>query len=415
MPIDAVALAKENEVLAVRMRRRIHRRPELSAMEFETLEYIKANLDEFKIQYVEVDNGGILGFLGDPAKGRTLGLRADIDALAIHESRMNMKREKTCVSEIDGVCHACGHDAHAAILLAAGKILKQNEEFLNGRIILFFERGEETSNNITELVKWLRKEGTDVDAFHALHMDSRTPSGKFRVEAGPRHAGSLTLNVRIKGKGGHGSRPDLANSPIDAFAAVYSASYAIRLKSISPFDMLTFSIGRLESGLGPNTIPSSLSFSGTVRYYREEAGKTFAKEFLALLDGACKGFGVQWEADELKFGLPTVNNEKMADLIRETIIRIYGSSALEEKLGPSMGSETFSLLATLYPSCIISLGCANEELGTTSGHHTDRFDIDESALHVGVAESVAFAEDFLNYRGELPFEPYKGSVEELLG
>jgi metal-dependent amidase/aminoacylase/carboxypeptidase family protein len=134
--LDINKLVKDNEELLIQIRRHIHRNPELSGAEHQTLVYIRKKLTEFGIAFTEVDNGGIVGFIGDAAAGKTLLLRADIDALPILESKCNLKRRKTVVSEVDGVQLACGHDAHTAILLVAGKILKENEGELAGRIIL---------------------------------------------------------------------------------------------------------------------------------------------------------------------------------------------------------------------------------------------------------------------------------------
>jgi amidohydrolase len=406
--------AKENESLAIGLRRHLHMHPELSGLEFETVKFIMEKLDEFGVPHVEVPGGGVLGFLGDEGRGRTLLLRADMDALPIQESEMNMKLGKACVSKVPGACHACGHDAHTAMLLAAGKILKENELELNGRVILFFERGEETSNNIVELIRHIDREKLRIDAAHAIHMDSNAPCGMFMVEEGPRQAGSLTLEATIHGKGGHGSRPDRANSPLDAFVSAYSSAYEIRLRCVSPYDTLTFSIGKVQCGLGPNTIPDSLSFSGTVRYYSEEAGRRFGEEFYRMLASACEARNLTFVSRPMSLGLPVYNNPKMAQLIKDSIASQLGAERLAPPRGPSMGSESFSLLSTLYPSAIIGLGCGNDELGMTAGIHTPQFDLDEASLVFGIEETVSFAINFLRSKEDLPFERYKGTVEQLL-
>ncbi|MDR0839211.1 MAG: M20/M25/M40 family metallo-hydrolase, partial [Oscillospiraceae bacterium] len=161
--MDIRGLAAGHEAAAIEIRRHIHRNPELSNCEFETLAFIRKKLEEYGIEYIEVENGGILGFIGSGPEERTVLLRADIDALPIHENARNLTREREVISQNDGVQHACGHDAHTAILLTAGKILKENEaELGRGRVILFFERGEEGMGNIRYLLDHMLAQDTKV-------------------------------------------------------------------------------------------------------------------------------------------------------------------------------------------------------------------------------------------------------------
>ncbi|MDR1642394.1 MAG: amidohydrolase [Clostridiales bacterium] len=410
--MDFKQLALDEEEFAIEARRHIHRHPELSGVEYETVSYIKGWLESFGIEYVDVPPGGILGFIGDESKGRTILLRADMDALPITESPCNLKFEKTVVSENPGVCHACGHDAHTAMLLASAKILKKIEKSLPGRVLLFFERGEEATNNVIYLLKHMLSSGIKVDAAHAIHM--ATPqSGMFMVEEGPRHAGNLTLGAVIHGKGGHGSRPDLSRNPLDAFVATYAAAPEIRISSVSPYDQLSFSICQVECGHSPNTIADDLSFLGTVRYYNEKAGRSFAEGFIKRLSAECELRGMTFEQRPLKFGLPVINNPALARMIRANIVAQFGEDRLRQPRKPSMGSETFAFVGALYPSVMIGLGCGNEELGMTSGIHTPGFDIDEATLKAGVEETVSFAYRFLNSDEALPFEPWDKPIEEL--
>jgi amidohydrolase len=412
--LDFKRLALEEEAFAIEARRHIHRHPELSGLEHETVKYVKGLLESFGIEHADVPPGGVLGFIGDERKGKTILLRADMDALAILENERNMKFPKEAVSENPGVCHACGHDAHTAMLLASAKILKGMESSLPGRVLLFFERGEETTNNVVHLLRYMLSNGIKADAAHAIHMDSAAPAGMLNVEEGPRHAGSLTLEAVIHGKGGHGSRPDRAKSPLDAFVAAYASAGEVRMRCVSPYDLLTFSIGKVEFGHGPNTIPDDLAFSGTVRYYQESAGRNFAEGFFKRLAAECEARDMTFDQRPLSFGLPVINNPALARLIRANIASQLGEDRIRPPRASSMGSETFALVGALYPSVMIGLGCANDELGMTSGIHTPRFDIDESALKVGIEETVSFASFFLSQDFDLPFEPWNRPIEELL-
>ncbi|MDR1204158.1 MAG: amidohydrolase [Peptococcaceae bacterium] len=414
MSIDAVKLAQENEVLTIEQRRHIHRHPELSGQEFETLKYIRSRLDTYGVSYVEVEDGGILGFLGDENKGRTLILRADIDALPIVENPRNLKRERTVISENPGIQHACGHDAHAAMLLTAAKILRENESKLRGRVILFFERGEEGTGNIRQLLKYIEEKEIHIDAAHGIHVDALTPAGKFIALGGPNHAGACAFHVTLIGEGGHGSRPDLSANPIDAFAGVYNALNSIRLKYISPFEQLTFSVGQISSGTRANVIPGKLEFSGTLRFYNQVVAKRFVEEFRNILEHETAACHCTYETEGFSLGLPLINNDKITELIQGAVGRIFSANRLIMDANPSMGSESFSLLAKLYPSAMIYLGVRNEEFGSGAAHHSEYFDLDEAALHDGVAETIAFAFDFLNYGGEIPFKQEVANLKELL-
>ena len=414
MVVDIKKLAKENEALVIELRRHIHRYPELSSLEFETLKYIRAQLEKLGISYVEVPDGGILGFLGDESKGRTLLLRADIDALPILENRFNLKQEKTVVSEINGVHHACGHDAHTAMLITAAKILKENEDKLNGRVILFFERGEEGGGNIYHLLRYIEKEKIHIDAAHAIHVYASLPTGKFLVQGGPNHAGGFPFAVTITGSGGHGSRPDLSVNPIDAFVAISNAINGIRMRSVSPFETVTCSIGHVSAGSRSNIIPHTLMFEGTARFYNEDAGNAFIAELKHVLETVTKTYHCTYESKLPFVGLPVINNDLISSLIAQSVENTLGAEYLLPPTDPSMGSESYSLISKLYPSTLVLLGVANEALGSGAEHHNEYFDIDEAALHLGVAETAAFAIDFLNFTGEIPPVPYRGTISEML-
>ncbi|MFP3153161.1 M20 family metallopeptidase [Lachnospiraceae bacterium ZAX-1] len=392
-----IEYARENEPFAVALRRRIHQNPELSGVEFKTLRLICEQLTNFGIQFEEVEDGGILAYIGGGGNCKTVLLRADIDALPVVENESNLSCKRAVISQNPGVAHMCGHDAHTAILLTAAKILKENETELNGnRVILLFERGEEGTGNLVNILKVLTERKERVDAAHAIHVQPALPVGKLLALGGPFMAGGSVFHVTIKGCGGHGSRPDHANSPIDAFTAFNTALGAIRLRNISPYESVSYSIGTLHSGNKGNIIPNELTFAGSVRVYNEESFTEFVKAFKNALEHITAAYDCEYTLSGLsECWSPLINNYDAAEFAIETVKEYLGNDTLAVS-EPLMGSESFGRIAALYPGIMLNLGVANEALGTGADWHSEYFDIDESALLNGVIETVAFAMEFLN-------------------
>ncbi|MDR1216988.1 MAG: amidohydrolase [Oscillospiraceae bacterium] len=402
--MDVLGQAARYEPLVIEHRRHLHRHPELSNLEFETLKYIDAALTEYGIAHYEVENGGILGFIGTGPDDNTVLLRADIDALPIKENPRNLKREREVISLSDGVQHACGHDAHTAILLTAAKLLQENEAQLsNGRVLLLFERGEEGTGNLRYLLRHILDNNIKVSGAHGLHVRADLPAGKLIARNGAIMAGAAAFDVTLRGQGGHGSRPDLSNNPLDCFVALYNALTSIRLKSVSPFEPLTFSIGQLRCGDKGNVIPDELTFSGSARFYKPEVGGIFIERFKKSLAEISAAYGVKYGINHLLQGPPTVNNAQAAGFAQQVIRGALGD-VLEDG-EPLMGSESFSSIARLYPSAFLFLGIENEAYGSGADLHSEYFDIDEAALKTGVAETVAFAMEFVKAAPKFEHQP----------
>ncbi|MDR0843157.1 MAG: amidohydrolase [Acidobacteriota bacterium] len=393
--MDILRAVRQNTAALIELRRHFHRHPELSGKEYGTLAYIRARLAKYGIEHSEIENGGILGYIGSGPEDNTLLLRADIDALPITENPRNLCRAREVISENPGVQHACGHDAHMAILLTAAKILKEHEyELANGRIILLFERGEEGGGNIRHILQHLLENKVKIAAAHALHVWAGIETGKVQILSGPTMAGGFGYQVTLRGKGGHGSRPDGANHPLDAFVAIYNALHTVRMKHISPFDPLTFAIGQLASGNRGNIIPGELTFTGTARFFDITVGEKFKAEFVALLKNITAAYHVDYQLAPIFICLPTVNNADAAAFARAAAGSILGADALITG-EPQMASESYALIARLWPAVMAHVGIRNEAVGSGADHHDEFFDIDEAALPVCVAETLAFAFEFV--------------------
>lgn len=412
--MDFLKQAMEQKDLLIAMRRHLHENPEVSDKEYNTLEYVKGKLGEFGLEYLEVKNGGIVAWVGDEKKGKTVMLRADLDALPVLESPENLKGKRECCSKIDGVMHACGHDGHTAMLLVAAKILKGMEDKLKGKVYLVFERGEEATGNIKYLLRYFQENNITFDAVYGTHLLSTYETGKFSVEPGGVMAGAFVFNYKIIGRGGHGSRPDLSVSPIDCFVQIYNGINALRMKYVSPFNSLTFSVGQLHSGELQNVIPEELTFSGTARFFDRDDGKIFKEKMEELVETTTKAYGCTYEVIRLSEpGFGVINNADLSKLAKSAIAKHLGEQYVGKE-EPWMASESFSYNLALYPGVFAFLGMKNPEKGVGAEHHNEKFDIDEDVLPLGSAAAVAYAYEFLNNDVKVDFTPYNGTPMDLL-
>lgn len=405
--------AQENFDYMVRHRRYLHEHPELSRMENETVAYIIQELEALGIEYIDVKDGGVLGFIHGALPGKTVLLRADIDALPVDEPENNLKCKRLCRSQNPGVMHACGHDAHTAMLLGAGKILNEHRDQIKGTVMLVFERGEEGGGNIRQILQYFEDHQVRYDSCFAMHVEQKLPTGTFGISAGYCDAGSIPLNFQITGRGGHSSRPDLANNPVNCMVAFLNEIYAIRDKYISPFEQLTTSICVIQGGTKGNIIPDTIRFEGSARYFSEDKAKAPFLKQLERVKKACEeAYGCKIEALKSGGARPIINEEYTSAIAKQAVINVLGEEAWRPTM-PTMGSESFSLYAAFAPGCYGNLGICTPEKGSGAEIHNQYFDIDEDAMIVGASVHVSYALEFLNSDGNIPFTPQAKSVAEL--
>ena len=393
-----VELAKKYEQYIIDMRRYFHENPELPTKEFNTVKRVLEELRTMGIECVEVENGGVLGVIrGEEDNGRAVLLRADMDALAVQETDENLKCKRTCKSKVDGVMHACGHDGHTAMLLGAAKILLEKRDEIKGTVYLCFERGEEGGGNVRYILKYIEDNNIHIDSSYAIHLyaDPSLKNGEFGINDGAMLASLMAFKVTIVGKGGHGSRPDKAASPIDAFVAIYNGLQAMRVTKIPPNKVLTYSLGSVQAGDTHNVIPHTLRFIGTMRTFdREGAGMIFYREFRRLIDNVCATYDCEpiYEKYTLP-GINVVNDAECARFARKVIGEELGEETVQSE--PWMGSESFAQYLPLFPGAFSFLGVYDEEKGIAAPHHNPYFDIDESVLYKGSTALTTYAIEFL--------------------
>ena len=386
--------AKKYRDYMVYVRRYMHENPEPSGQEYETVKFIMSELDKMGIKYTEVENGGVLAEIEGKKPGKTVLLRADCDALPVLEKE-NLNCTRAVWSKKEGLMHACGHDAHTACLLGAAKILLEKQEEIEGKVILCFERGEEMAGSVKYIFAYMEKNNIHVDSCFGMHTNLPLETGKVAVNDTNALAGAFGFDITIEGQGGHGSRPDQAENPINCFLAIANRLEALRLEKISPFMPATYSIGKLSSGTQGNIIPQTLNFAGTMRYYDDEAVDTFRREFRSLVEKTCDAYNCKATFNNFAApGFATVNDVECSVFARQAFAAELGEENVCQ-IEPQMGSESYSQYLKQWPGCFAFLGVHNPAKGTGAANHNERFDVDEDALPVGAACYATYAIQFL--------------------
>ena len=389
--MNILELARHEKNLVVGLRRYFHENPELSQKEFKTMDFIEKKLNGWGIETVRIPHGGIFGVLDSGKPGWTMLMRADIDALTIDEDSCNLKGKKICVSKNAGVMHACGHDGHMAMLLTEAKILAEHKEEWEGKIILMFEEAEEMGERgIAPLLRYLRDNRIHVDACFGTHVKWDLSAGKVGILYGSVMAGAYFFRVKIHGKSGHGSRPDMAHSPIECFVTIANELRAYRMRAVAPEQSLTYSVGCVNAGSKANIIPSELSFAGTMRCTDNENGKAFRNFFLRTCTRVAEEYGCTAEFTEDQYLPVTFNNKELVDMARRAVVTQLGEDALDADCPMWMASETFAALQNIYPSVLFFTGIQSDKVGSGAPHHTPEFDLDEDGLEAGVGAALAY-------------------------
>lgn len=356
------------------VRRYLHRYPELSHNESKTAAYIRKQLEEMGLAASTCTGKDVLAYIEGNRPGKTVALRADIDALPIQE-----ETGLPFASEIPGVMHACGHDGHTAILLGAAKALVALQGNFAGRIKLIFQHAEEVvPGGAHELVKAGVLE--DVDAIFGLHLWQNVDSGRMEACSGPIMAGSDSFTIRIQGVGGHGSMPHLTTDSIVIAAHLVTQLQTIVSRSLNPLEPAVISVGQIHAGDTYNIIPDTAMIQGTVRYFHPDVQAQIPGLIERVMNGVCASFGATAEFDYVKGDPSVVNDPEMNAVVEQVGRQIMGAEYVDAAV-PSMAGEDFSYYLQQVPGAYFFLGIRNEEAAYS--HHHPRFTIDETMLPVG--------------------------------
>lgn len=379
----------ESEVLGIR--RTIHSNPELAFHENGTAKLVCETLEGAGIQVkTHVGGTGVVGLIKGNRQGRVVALRADMDALPLMENSGVGFQSRT-----EGVMHACGHDAHVAMLLGAAMILANHRATLHGTVKFLFQPAEEAAERgggAKPMIEAGVLHNPKVDYVFGLHIFSNYPSGTFALRGGAAMAASGTFKIRIVGRGGHGSSPHLAVDPVFVAAQVITALQSIRSRMIDPVEPFVISVCSVHSGTANNIIPDEAVLEGTVRTVDENTRRKVRTLVPRVAKSTCRAFGATCEV-ELEEAYPaTINDHSVTKSVSRILKSIPQTKVVE--VPPLLTAEDFSFFLREVPGTYYFLGTRNAELGCVYPNHSSRFKIDEGVLKFGAASLALLASEF---------------------
>ena len=357
--------------------------------EHRTAGVVEKHLAGFGLRTRRAAGTGVLADLEGAAPGKTILLRADMDALPLQEDT----KGRPYASSVPGVMHACGHDGHVACLLGAAERLAASPP-PRGRVRFVFQPGEEGADGARAVVADGALQKPVPDAAAGLHLWVNLPVGEVAVLDGPCMAAVDRFTIRIRGTGGHAAYPHDARDPVVVAAHVVTALQTLVSRRTDPRDSVVVTVGRLQAGTAFNIIPAEAVLEGTVRTYSDVTRRRIARELAALAKHVARGFGARAEVEH-EFELPpTVNDPGMAALAREAAAEVVGKRNVVDA-EPSMGGEDVGVLFGRNPGVFAFVGCANRKRGIVHEHHHPGFDLDEASLPIGRDLLAAIARRYL--------------------
>lgn len=383
--IKISAAVEQHRDELVRLRRAFHERAELGHAEFMTKELILAELKKAGIEAGALGQTGVLGIIRGARPGKVLLIRADMDALPIEE-----ENDVSYKSKNTGVMHACGHDAHMAMLIGLGKLLGKRPEFC-GTVKLLFQPAEEGEGGAQQMIDAGVLENPEVDCSLAFHVWTPYAIGQVVALSGTQAASVDGFRIRVKGRGAHAARPEEGVDPISIAAQIISAAQFVKSRMIGALDPVVLSFTSVHGGTAFNIIPEEVEILGTIRALNEETRRAFRERLKEVVSQTARLFGGEAHYESLTENIPVVNDPALAELLRETAGSVVGPENVISP-PPLMVGEDIGEIQDRVPGVLALLGCGNARAGIEFPHHHPRFQIDERVLEIGV--QVGF--DFTN-------------------
>lgn len=383
------AEAIEDRIIIIR--REIHANPELAFEERDTARIVSDELRGMNIQVEEgVARTGVVGILRGGAPGRTVALRADMDALPVQELSGEGFQSKK-----EGLMHACGHDSHIAMLLGAARILADHRAELKGTVKFIFQPAEEAAEaggGARPMIEAGVLQKPKVDYVFGLHIHASFPSGTFALRPGPLMAASSVFKIRVIGRGGHGSAPHQTIDPVFVAAQVVTGLQGIRSRMVDPVEPSVVSVCSVHSGTRNNIIPDEALLEGTMRAVNEGTRRRVASQIRRIAVSVCRTFGARCEV-EVNAGYPVTRNDPAVTAeVSRLLSSIPGTRTME--VPPLMIAEDFAYFLQRTPGTYYFLGTRNVKKGCVSPNHSSRFKVDEDVMKFGSASLALLAFDF---------------------
>lgn len=382
--------ADVDELIAVR--RDLHQHPELGFEEVRTAGIVATKLRALGLEpRTEVGRTGVTCTIRGGKPGRTVLLRADMDALPIQEENDTPYRSQSA-----GKMHACGHDCHTSILIAIAKRLVAQQKDLAGTVVLCFQPAEELGGPKGGAEAMIQDGALDPkpDAAFGLHVWQDLPLGVVGVTEGPWMAAVDEFTVTVKGKGAHAAMPQGSIDPVVCAAHMVTALQSLVSRNTDPFQQLVVSVTQLRAGSAFNIIPETAWFNGTIRLFDRELWTRVPGQFERVVKGVAAAFGCEADILYERGNMPTVNDKAMCAFARTAATEVVGAANLRDDVR-TMGGEDFSSFLARVPGVFIAVGSRNEDKGLVHEHHHPRFDVDEESLRIGAEILLRTALNYL--------------------
>ena len=376
-------------------RRHLHEHPELAFQEVETARFVAERLQHLGVEEIQtgIAQTGVTGLIHGtaPGTGKTVLLRADMDALPLNEENQVEYR-----STVANVMHACGHDGHTAMLLGVSRILLERRDQFAGTVKVLFQPAEEVPpGGAQAMIAAGVLDNPKVDAAFGMHLAQEQPLGQIAFRAGPTMAAADRFSLTIRGKGGHGARPQSTVDPIAVGAQIVVALQTIVARETDPLKAAVVTVGAFRAGDAFNVIPDTAELRGTVRTFDPAVRDGLEARIEALVRGIASAMRAEIDFTYARGYPATINHPEMTALARAATIATLGEDRVIET-PQIMGAEDFSYFLEAVPGCFFFVGSRNPDKGLVWGHHHPRFDFDEEALGTGIEAMVATTLHYLN-------------------
>lgn len=374
----------------INLRRDFHMNPELGFEEYRSQEKVMEYLKECGLKPEKITKTGVVALLEGEKPGKTLLMRADMDALPVTE-----ENDVPYKSKNEGKMHACGHDGHMAMLLVAAKILSQNKDKIHGNIKFVFQPNEEDAG-----AKFMVEDGVlenpKVDAAVAIHLWTPIETGQISVSEGPVMGAMDVFEIEIKGKGGHTAMPQEAIDPVIVAAQIIMGAQVVQTKQINALTPTLITFAKITSGTASNIIPEKVKLEGTLRYLYKGGRDSIERPRVRLekiVKGICETFDTTCDIKFTPSNFTVENDSELTGKIKNIAIDLVGSKNVVPYV--TMAGEDFSEFTREIPSTFYFVGVGNKDKGTDYPHHHPKFDMDEDALSTGVEMHVRSALEYL--------------------